>query len=225
MLRIKSRLLERACLLGLAAAFLAVGGGCKQKMSYQPRYDPLERSDSFFDKTSARPAVAGTVARGYLRENVQVFLGRTEDGAYVTEFPFPITEQVMKRGRERYDIYCTMCHGFAGYGNGMIVQRGFSPPPSFHTDETRIKPVGYYFSVITNGYGAMPSHAHQIPVSDRWAIVAYVRALQASQNVRPEDLSAEEREKVMKSAATAADMKSASGTPGHSAGHSEGERK
>ncbi|MFQ3581817.1 MAG: cytochrome c [Chloracidobacterium sp.] len=178
---------------GVVAALLAGSTGCKQKMSYQPRYDPLERSETFNDRSSARPLVAGTVARGFLRDDPEVFLGRKENGDYVTEFPFPVTEEVMKRGQERFTIYCTMCHGFSGYGNGMIVQRGFSPPPSFHDPETRNKSVGYYFAVITNGYGAMPGHAHQIPVSDRWAIVAYVRALQLSQNATLEDVPTEHR--------------------------------
>lgn len=184
---------RRVVWAGVAAALLAGGAGCKQKMSYQPRYDPLERSEIFNDRSSARPLPAGTVARGFLRDDPEVFLGRKANGDYVTEFPFPVTEAVMKRGQERFTIYCTMCHGFSGYGDGMIVQRGFSAPPSFHDPETRDKPVGYYFSVITNGYGAMPGHAHQIPVSDRWAIVAYVRALQLSQNARLEDVPAEHR--------------------------------
>jgi mono/diheme cytochrome c family protein len=183
----------RAMFLAVLAAMVLVGVGCKQKMSYQPRYDPLERTDSFENKASSRPLVAGTVPRGFLRENPEVFLGRKATGEYVTDFPFPITEAVMKRGKERYDIYCTMCHGFTGYANGMIVQRGFSKPPSFHEDVTRNKANGYYFSVITNGYGAMPSHAHQIPVSDRWAIIAYLRALQLSQNARLEDVPADKR--------------------------------
>ncbi|WP_246604696.1 cytochrome c [Chloracidobacterium aggregatum] len=187
---------QRLVWAGIVATLLAGGAGCKQKMSYQPRYDPLERSETFNDRSSARPPVAGTVARGFLRDDPEVFLGRKENGDYVTTFPFPVTEEVLKRGQERFTIYCTMCHGFSGYGNGMIVQRGFSPPPSFHDPETREKSVGYYFAVITNGYGAMPGHAHQIPVSDRWAIVAYVRALQLSQNARPEDVPADQRQRL-----------------------------
>jgi mono/diheme cytochrome c family protein len=196
MLKTTSGPMQRLVWAGIVATLLAGGAGCKQKMSYQPRYDPLERSETFNDRASARPLVAGTVARGFLRDDPEVFLGRRENGDYVTTFPFPITEEVLKRGQERFTIYCTMCHGFSGYGNGMIVQRGFSPPPSFHAPETREKSVGYYFSVITNGYGAMPGHAHQIPVSDRWAIVAYVRALQLSQNARLEDVPADQRQQL-----------------------------
>ncbi len=207
---------RQALWAGLTAMLLAGGAGCKQKMSYQPRYDPLERSEIFTDRTSARPAPAGTVARGFLRDNPGLFLGRKENGDYVTEFPFPITEAVMKRGQERFTIYCTMCHGFSGYGDGMIVQRGFSPPPSLHNPETREKSVGYYFSVITNGYGAMPGHAHQIPVSDRWAIVAYVRALQLSQNARLEDVPAAHRKDLDAPTAAAQATTSASGP--HSGG-------
>jgi mono/diheme cytochrome c family protein len=188
----RGKRLRTLCLAAMAVMLL-VGAGCRQKMSYQPRYDPLERTDSFENKASSRPLVAGTVPRGYLRENPEVFLGRKATGEYVTEFPFQVTEAVMNRGKERYTIYCTMCHGFTGHGNGMIVQRGFSKPPDFHTDETRNKAIGYYFSVITNGYGAMPSHAHQIPVSDRWAIVAYLRALQLSQNARVDDVPTDKR--------------------------------
>ncbi len=207
---------------GVAAALLAGGAGCKQKMSYQPRYDPLERSETFNDRSSARPLPAGTVARGFLRDDPEVFLGRKENGDYATEFPFPITEEVMRRGQERFTIYCTMCHGFSGYGNGMIVQRGFSPPPSFHAPETREKSVGYYFAVITNGYGAMPGHAHQIPVSDRWAIVAYVRALQLSQNASLDDVPAAHRSAL--DAPPPAPMNSRSADPHSANSHSGGAR-
>jgi mono/diheme cytochrome c family protein len=196
MLKTTSGLKQSLVWAGIVAVLLAGSAGCKQKMSYQPRYDPLERSEIFPDRASARPLVPGTVARGFLRDDPEVFLGRKENGEYVTTFPFPITEEVLKRGQERFTIYCSMCHGFSGYGNGMIVQRGFSAPPSFHDPETREKPVGYYFSVIANGYGAMPGHAHQIPVSDRWAIVAYVRALQLSQNARLEDVPADQRQQL-----------------------------
>ena len=210
---------QRLIWAGIVATLLAGGAGCKQKMSYQPRYDPLERSETFNDRSSARPLVAGTVARGFLRDDPEVFLGRKENGDYVTTFPFPITEEVLRRGQERFTIYCTMCHGFSGYGNGMIVQRGFSPPPSFHDPETREKSVGYYFSVITNGYGAMPGHAHQIPVSDRWAIVAYVRALQLSQNARLEDVPADQRQQLdAQPTPPAASKPAASPSASHSGG-------
>ncbi len=210
---------QRLVWAGIVATLLAGGAGCKQKMSYQPRYDPLERSETFTDRSSARPLVAGTVARGFLRDDPEVFLGRKENGDYVTTFPFPVTEEVLKRGQERFTIYCTMCHGFSGYGNGMIVQRGFSPPPSFHDPETREKSVGYYYAVITNGYGAMPGHAHQIPVSDRWAIVAYVRALQLSQNARLEDVPADQRRQLdAQPTPPAASKPAASPSASHSGG-------
>lgn len=176
--------------------------GCSPKMSWQamaaqPRYEPLERNDFFEDGQSSRPLVPNTIARGGLRENTAYFQGKTvgADGKAtdVNEFPLPITAELLARGRERYNIYCTPCHDAAGTGNGVIVQRGFAPPPSLHIDRLRTSPVGHYYDVITNGWGQMPSYAHQIPVRDRWAIIAYLRALQLSQNADVTDLTPEER--------------------------------
>ena len=137
---------------------------------------------------SARPLVAGTVARGELRADRHRFAGKTKDLKPVDTFPFPVDGPVLDRGQERYMIFCSPCHGAVGDGQGMIVQRGFSPPPSFHTDRLRKEPVGHYFHVITNGYGAMYPYASRIPPDDRWAIIAYVRALQLSQNAKLDDL-------------------------------------
>jgi mono/diheme cytochrome c family protein len=164
-------------------------------MQDQPRTKPYRASPFFRDGMSSRPLVEGTVARGYLHEDTEFFTGKkratgpsTPAGSGSTLFPddvelFPIavTEEVVRRGKERFEIFCSVCHGQTGYGDGMVVRRGFRPAASFHDDRLRDAPVGHYFDVMTNGWGAMPSYATQIPVQDRWAIIAYIRALQLSQ--------------------------------------------
>ena len=165
---------------------------CRQKMSNQPRYDPLEPSDFFADHMSARPRIAGTVARGEAAMTGPVVTGKI-NGADVDGYPFAITPAVMNRGQERYNIYCSPCHGRLGDGNGMIPSRGYRRPPSYHTDALRTAKTGHFFDVMTNGFGAMPPYAAQIPVGDRWAIVAYIRALQLAHNATVNDLTAEER--------------------------------
>jgi mono/diheme cytochrome c family protein len=152
-----------------------------QQMGSQPRYDPLEPSALFADGQSARSPLADTVARGQLRDDELLYAG-TEHGQPAERFPYPVTHDVLVRGQDRFEIFCAPCHGRTGYGDGMVVQRGFIPPPSFHTDALRQAPVGHIFDVATNGLGAMPSYAAQVPVRDRWAIVAYIRALQLSQH-------------------------------------------
>ena len=234
------------CLLLTACCLLFAG--CRQDMQDQPRYEVYESSKFFKDGLSSRPLVEGTVPRGYLRADKQLFTGQNDkaqgntnasvqrgeqaggstnsnaqgsssnssgsnanmqsssngttsmqaggstsqaggaatpqqpagDASDVEEFPFPVTAQVMERGQERYQIFCAMCHGFTGEGDGMIVRRGFRQPPSYHEDRLRQARVGHFFRVITEGYGAMPSYRAQVPVQDRWAIIAYVRALQLS---------------------------------------------
>jgi mono/diheme cytochrome c family protein len=170
----------------VAAVFVVLTAACDQKMANQPAYEPLQRSEFFPDNSSARPFVDGTVARGQLRENSALFEGKI-GGQLVTTMPVAVDEKLLRRGQERYDIYCSMCHGAAGYGNGMVVQRGYRRPPSFHTSQLRNEPVGHYFDVITNGYGSMPPYRTMIRTEDRWAIIAYIRALQLSQNARAED--------------------------------------
>jgi mono/diheme cytochrome c family protein len=160
---------------------------CRQRMAVQPKYDPLEPSDFFADGMSARPRIPGTVARGEIELVGYVATGKI-NGQDGDGFPFPITIQVMNRGQERYNIYCSACHGKVGDGNGMIPSRGYRRPPSYHTDTLRAAKNGHFFDVITNGFGAMPSYAQQVPVHDRWAIIAYVRALQISQHGTIEDL-------------------------------------
>jgi len=161
-------------------------------MHIQPRYDSLDPSTFFDDGRSARPAVPGTVARGNLRVDAHLYTGKV-DGVVVNTFPFPITRQVLERGRERYNIYCSPCHDYVGTGRGMIVRRGFQPPPSYHNDRLRTAPVGHFFDVITNGFGAMRSYADRVSPQDRWAIIAYIRALQLSQNAALADVPEKER--------------------------------
>ena len=165
----------------MLACVVLLGTACRQDMHDQPRYEAFERSESFADQRSARLPIAGTVARGQLRDDGLLETGKTgEDFAEV--FPFPVTLDVVTRGRERYEIYCAPCHGSSGRGNGMIVSRGYRRPPSFHIDRLRNERPGYVYDVITRGFGAMPEYAAQIGAHDRWAVVAYVRALQLSQN-------------------------------------------
>lgn len=193
----------------LIAGVCLVGAGCRRDMQDQPKMKPFRGTTFFGDGLSARQPIQGTVARGFLRDNAEYFTGKKSKtpgapaapvaaptsspatGANATAatsfpddietFPFAITEDTVKRGRQRYDIFCSACHGFTGHGDGMIVRRGFRRAASFNDDRLRQAPVGHFFDAITNGWGAMPSYASQIPVQDRWAIIAYVRALQLSQ--------------------------------------------
>lgn len=172
---------------------------CRQDMHDQPRYKPLAASDFFDDGRASRLQVEGTVARGQLRTDELYYTGKS--GGNLSEvLPFPATRELLQRGRERFGIFCTPCHGALGNGEGMVVQRGFRHPPSFHTDRLREAPVGHYFDVMTNGFGAMASYASRIPPADRWAIAAYVRALQLSQNARLDDVPVAERAKLTEGA-------------------------
>jgi hypothetical protein len=182
-----------ALLVAVSAALAA--GGCRQDMHNQPKYKPLAESGFYGDHRSARPIVDGTVARGDLEGDDALFTGKV-NGQDVTEFPFPVTDGLMARGRERYDIFCSPCHDRTGRGNGMVVKRGYRQPPSFHIDRLRQAPVGHFFDVMTIGFGAMPDYRVQIPARDRWAIVAYIRALQASQHSTLDAVPPAEREKL-----------------------------
>jgi mono/diheme cytochrome c family protein len=158
-------------------------------MQNQPYKRPLQESDFYPDKRSARPLVEGTVARGDLRADTYFYTGKIgqEDGDYM---PFPVTAEVMARGQQRFNIYCSPCHGEVGDGSGMIVQRGLKHPPSYHNDRLRKAPIGYFFDVMTNGFGAMLDYSQQVSPRDRWAIAAYIRALQLSQNATEADVPA-----------------------------------
>jgi hypothetical protein len=160
-------------------------------MRNQPRHDPLDESPFFADGRSARPLVKGTVARGHLRINTHFYTGKSK-GELVDTFPFPITREILERGQERYNIFCAPCHDRVGTGDGVIVQRGFRRPSSFHIDRLRGAPVGHFFDVITNGFGTMYDYASRIQPKDRWAIVAYIRALQLSQQATIAEVPADE---------------------------------
>jgi mono/diheme cytochrome c family protein len=230
------------CCLMLAAYCLGFSAACRQDMQDQPRYEAYEASKFFKDGLSSRPLVAGTVPRGYLREDTQLYTGKktpggssgaaasqnppgrstttggantgtagtqtgagaatgTQAGAAggnlfpddVETFPFPVTKEVLDRGQQRYQIFCSVCHGATGAGDGMIVRRGYKQPPSYYTETLRSAPVGHFFDVMTNGWGSMPSYAQQVPVQDRWAIVAYIRALQLSHPATEADTSVQVR--------------------------------
>ncbi|MBV9744340.1 MAG: cytochrome c [Acidobacteriia bacterium] len=193
MARVLSRCFSRlACVFCLLTpVFLVVG--CRQDMQDQPKYIPLRPSAFFADGRSERPLIAGTVARGHLEDDALFYTGKGPDGKFVDQFPFPVTKDVVLRGQQRFTIYCTPCHDRNGNGQGMVVRRGFRHPPSYHIDRLRQVPNGYIFDVITNGFGAMPTYAAQIQPSDRWAIVSYLRALQASQMGTIDDVPQEAR--------------------------------
>ena len=166
-------------------------------MHVQPKYEPLDPSSFFPDGRSARQPVPGTVARGELRINEAMYAGKV-NGVPVNTFPFPITRQDLERGQQRFNIYCTPCHDYTGSGHGMVVERGFPPPPSYHIDRLRNAPVGHFFDVMTNGYGTMYSYADRISVRDRWCIAAYIRALQLSQHATLNDVPEKDRTKLEK---------------------------
>jgi mono/diheme cytochrome c family protein len=205
---------SKAKIIFAAASLLIVLASCRQDMQDQPKYLAFRGSETFPDSLSSRPLVEGTVPRGYLREDAEMYTGKNPNGAVaqpvaakagdtskaaaapptndVNEFPFPITRDVLDRGQERYNIYCSPCHGVIGDGRGMIVNRGFRPPPTYHQDRLRTAPLGHFYDVITNGFGVMPDYAMQVPPHERWAIIAYIRALQLSQNAQMADVPADQ---------------------------------
>ncbi len=189
----RPRLSGRAKLDALSAVVLllltiALSSACRLDMHVQPKQNPFSRSDFFPDQRSERPLVEGTVARSQLYEDTYPYTGRI-GGNFGDYMPFPLTKEVMERGRERYNIYCSPCHSLLGDGKGFVPSRGFSRmPPSYHTPRLEKAPLGYLFDVITNGYGIMPDYRSQIAAEDRWKIVAYVRALQLSQNATKADV-------------------------------------
>ena len=174
---------------GAFAVLAILLAGCRLDMHDQPKFKPLRENDFYSDLRSSRPLIGGTVARGQLNEDTYLHTGFV-NGKEGDVMPFPATREVLERGRERFNIYCSPCHSQLGDGNGMIVQRGFKRPPSYHIDRLRKAPIGHFYNVMTNGYGAMADYASQIPVSDRWAIAAYIRVLQLSQNANPSDVPA-----------------------------------
>jgi mono/diheme cytochrome c family protein len=178
--------------IAVVVGFMSIGmlSGCRLDMQVQPKQNPLSRSDFYADQRSERPPVEGTVARGELRADTYFYTGKAGNnpGDYM---PFPVTREVLNRGRERYNIYCAPCHSRVGDGNGFIPSRGFARmPPSFHIARLQKAPLGYFYDVITSGFGLMPDYASQITPEDRWKIVAYIRALQLSQDATREDVPA-----------------------------------
>jgi mono/diheme cytochrome c family protein len=182
-------------LLPFALCLLPLMASCRQDMHDAPRYDPLEASPVLPKGSSAQPIVAGTVPRGFLREDEAFYTAKT-GGQPVDTFPFALTRADLDRGEERFNIFCAPCHGRTGAGNGMVVQRGFRRAASLHVDRLRVMPVGYFYDVITSGFGVMPDYRAQIPPEDRWRIVAYVRALQLSRTATDADVPAEELQKL-----------------------------
>jgi cytochrome c1 len=206
---------DRLAAAALLSAALVVAG-CRQDMHDAPRYDPLEASTVLAGGASAQPLVEGTVARGLLNDDVLLHTGK-DGGQPSAVFPFPITRVDLDRGQERYDIYCAPCHSKTGDGNGMVVQRGFRQPPSFHTDRLRQTAPGDIFDRITNGFGVMPDYRAQIPVDDRWRIVAYLKALQLTQQGTTSDLPAADLTRLQ--AGETAPAAPAGGTPSEAGAH------
>jgi mono/diheme cytochrome c family protein len=182
------------CLL-MAASCLLLTVGCRQQMAETGREKPLDSSAFFDDQRVARPLVPGVVARGQLKADTTFYTGKAGD-ALVDQLPVPLTKELLERGRDRFEIFCTPCHGRVGTGEGAVTKRGLRPPPSYHIQRLREAPVGHFFDVMTNGFGIMPDYAGQVPPADRWAIAAYIRALQVSQGIPAAELTPEEQAKL-----------------------------
>lgn len=180
-------------------ALAATGVACRQDMHDQPRLEPYEQSTFFADGRAMRPQVEGTVARGELFADDHLYRGRV-DGELAESYPFDVTQDVLERGRERFGIFCAPCHDATGSGNGIVVQRGMKRPESFHADRLVESPPGYFFDVITNGFGVMYDYADRIPAEDRWGIAAYVQTLQRTRRATLEDVPASIRASLLQEA-------------------------
>jgi mono/diheme cytochrome c family protein len=178
----------RKTIAGSATMAVLVLAGCRQDMHNQPKFVPQRGTTFFADGRSVRPQVENTVGRDQLHADAYFYTG-IEGGKEGDGLPIPLTTATMERGQERYNIYCTPCHSRVGNGVGMIVQRGYRPAGNFHTDRLRNAPLGHFFAVMTNGYGAMPDYSAQLTPEDRWAVAAYIRALQLSQDAKPSDVA------------------------------------
>ena len=177
-----------AAMVALALFSLAA---CRQDMHNQPRLRPYKTSHFFADGQASRLPPAGTVARGQLREDDLLYRGLTPEGSVTERLPFPLTAEVLRQGQQSFNAFCSPCHDSTGAGRGMVVRRGFKQPASFHDERLRLAPVGYFYDVMSNGIATMPSYAAQIPVERRWAIAAYIRALQLSQKAQLAEMPAE----------------------------------
>jgi mono/diheme cytochrome c family protein len=193
-----NQLRRGAALVLLAAAVTA----CRQDMHDQPKYRPFRESDIFADKRSARPLVPGTVARGTLREDTVLYTGKVGND-FATEIPVKVTAELLARGQTQFQVFCSPCHGRTGRGDGMVVQRGFKKPSSYHVDRLRQMPIGYFYDVMTNGFGAMADYSAQVSPMDRWAIAGYVRTLQYSQYAPAADVPADKHPELDRSLAAA----------------------
>jgi mono/diheme cytochrome c family protein len=182
-------------LYAFVSIFCFIVAACRPDMMNQPKAKPLSESDFFSNQANARPIPPHTVEWKSARENDAFYTGLT-NGTYVTELPVKLTPALLARGRERFEAMCAECHDRTGSGNGMVVLRGFPQPPSYHVPRLRNAPIGHFFDVITNGYGVMYSYATRVEPEDRWAIAAYIRALQLSQNANTSDLTVAERQKL-----------------------------
>jgi mono/diheme cytochrome c family protein len=185
----------RPTAVAAAALCLLAATGCRQDMHNSPKAIPLRESVFFKNGSSARPLVEGTVARGTLQDDVAFFTGKN-GAADVDALPFALTAEVLDRGEQRYNIYCAPCHGVTGRADGMIVRRGYRQPPSFHIERLRQAPIGHFYDVMANGFGAIQDYKAQVAPRDRWAIAAYLRALQLSQHAAAADLTTEDRQKL-----------------------------
>jgi mono/diheme cytochrome c family protein len=190
-------LVSKTVLGPIIISTLLLAASCSQQMANQPSIKPLETSSVFPNGQAARQPVAGTVPSGFSRMNRRIAAQPVADVSS-NVLPFPLTIDVLERGRERFDINCAVCHGRTGDGDGMIVRRGYSRPPTFHDDRLRNAPLGHFYDVMTNGFGGMPSYAAQIEPQDRWAIAAYIRALQLSQNATLNDVPPDRRSELEK---------------------------
>jgi mono/diheme cytochrome c family protein len=183
---------NRILISSFALSLLALTA-CRDDMHNQPRYKPLAATDFFSDHRSARPAVEGTIPRGHLRIDEARYTGKIS-GEDIDQFPIPIARADIERGQERFNIYCTPCHGRLGDGNGMVVLRGYRQAASYYSDKLMKAPVGHFFDVVTNGFGAMPSYSSRITPDDRWRVIAYIRALQLSESAKLSDVPADQRQ-------------------------------
>jgi len=187
---------SRHAAFAVFAGLLALTGCSRLDMQDQPKYKPQRPSDFFADGRSGRPELDGTIARGTLNEDTEFYKGKDAAGKDVEALPVKVDKALLERGQNRYDIFCAPCHGRTGNGLGMVVRRGFKQTPSYHIDRLRNAPVGHFYEVISNGYGAMLNYSAQVQPRDRWAIVAYIRALQYSQNAPVADLPQEAKAKL-----------------------------
>ncbi len=205
---------RRLAALALVCVGVGTAAACRQDMHDAPRFDPLERSDFYADHRSQRPLIEGTVARGHLRVDEAFYTGKI-GGQPIAELPLPLTRELLARGQDRYNIYCAPCHSRTGMGDGVVVRRGFKQPTSMHDPRLRAQNIGYFYDVMTAGFGQMPDYTAQLQPKDRWAVAAYIRALQLSQHASVNDVAAHDRPKLDAPAQAPAAKNGQEGTATH----------